>query len=248
MKELLRLPSSFGQTPELFPHPGMVWCPGLNTEVLSIMQRPALVIALTAGLVSTSLAFFSSAGAEDRRFDDPPARVATAVFAGGDFAAIEADFDQVDGVIETTAGFTGGTVERPTYKQVTRGETDHYEAVKVTYDPSKVSYDDLATYFVQHIDPTDAEGQFCDKGASDRSAIFVSAQGERDVAEAALAVAGKALGQAVVTEILPAGAFWPAEDQYQDYSLRNAGKYENVRAACGRDARVQQLWGAATSS
>jgi peptide-methionine (S)-S-oxide reductase len=207
------------------------------------MQRPALVIALTAGLMSSGLAFFSSAGAEDRRFDDPPARVATAVFAGGSFSSIEADFDKVDGVIETTAGFTGGTVERPTYKQVTRGETDHFEAVKVTYDPSKVTYDDLAAYFVRHIDPTDSEGQFCDRSASERSAIFVSAKGERDAAATALESAARILGQDVVTEVLPTAAFWPAEEQYQDYHIRYAGKYEDARAACGRDARIQQLWG-----
>ncbi len=207
------------------------------------MQRPALVIALTAGLLSSGLAFFSSAGAEDRRFDDPPSRVATAVFAGGCFSCVEADFDKVDGVIETLSGFTGGTVETPTYKQVKRGETDHYEAVKVTYDPAKVSYSELATYFVQHIDPTDADGQFCDKDASERSAIFVSGQGERQVAETALAAAARSLGQDVMTEVLPASAFWPAEDQHQDYHIRNAGKYKALRESCGRDVRLQQLWG-----
>ncbi|MEQ9504644.1 MAG: peptide-methionine (S)-S-oxide reductase MsrA [Hyphomonas sp.] len=212
------------------------------------MQRPALVIALTAGLMSTSLAFFSSAGAEDRRFDDPPARVATAVFAGGDFSFLEADFDQVDGVIETTAGFAGGLGERPTYRQVSSGESDHMAAVKITYDPSAVSYDQLATYFVRHIDPTRAESPDCAIGGEARSAIFVSGQGERVAAEASLADAVSELGQPVVTEILPATAFWPAEDQYQDYYVRNAGKYEDHRAACDRDTRVQQLWGAATSS
>ena len=95
------------------------------------MKHPALVIALTAGLLATGLAFFSSAGAEDRRFDDPPARVATAIFAGGCFWCVEADFDKVEGVIETTSGYTGGTVDNPSYKQVTRGDTGHYEAVKV---------------------------------------------------------------------------------------------------------------------
>jgi peptide-methionine (S)-S-oxide reductase len=209
------------------------------------MQRPALVIALTAGLMSTGLAFFSSAGAEDRRLDDPPARVATAVFAGGCFWCVEADFDKVDGVVETVSGYTGGTVDKPTYKQVTYGNTGHYEAVKVTYNPSKVSYDQLAAYFVRHIDPTDAKGQFCDKGDSYRSAIFVSGQGERAGAEAALADASQVLGQAVVTEVLPAATFWPAEDYHQDYYIRSAVKYGYYRKACGRDARLEQLWGKA---
>lgn len=209
------------------------------------MQRPALVIALTAGVLATSLAFFSSAGAQDNRYDDPPARVATAVFAGGCFWCVEADFDKVEGVIETTSGYTGGHVDNPTYKQVTHGDTGHYEAVKVSYDPSKVSYDELAEYFVRHIDPTDAQGQFCDKGSSYRSAIFVSGQGERVDAEATLAEAGRELGQDIVTEVLPAAAFWPAEDYHQDYYVRSAVKYDFYRAACGRDARVKALWGSA---
>ncbi len=209
------------------------------------MQRPALVIALTAGLMSTGLAFFSSAGAEDRRLEDPPARVATAVFAGGCFWCVEADFDKVDGVLETISGYTGGTVDKPTYKQVTYGDTGHYEAVKVTYDPAKVSYDELAGYFVRHIDPTDAKGQFCDKGDSYRSAIFVSGQGERTAAEGALTEAGDALGETIATKVLPAATFWPAEDYHQDYYIRSAVKYGYYRKACGRDARLEQLWGKA---
>jgi len=117
--------------------------------------------------------------------------------------------------------------------------------VKVTYDPSKVSYDELASYFVRHIDPTDAKGQFCDKGESYRSAIFVSGQSERDVAQAALVGAAETLGQDVVTEVLPAATFWPAEDYHQDYYIRSAVKYGYYRKACGRDARLQELWGKA---
>jgi peptide-methionine (S)-S-oxide reductase len=209
------------------------------------LQRPALIIALTAGVLATGLAFFSSAGAEDRRFEDAPARVATAVFAGGCFWCVEADFDKVDGVIETISGYTGGTVENPTYKQVTRGGTGHYEAVKVTYDPAKVSYEQLADYFVRHIDPTDAEGQFCDKGDSYRAALFVSGQGERDAAESALLETKEILGREVATEVLAAGAFWPAEDYHQDYYIRSAVKYQFYRKACGRDARIEKLWGKA---
>lgn len=209
------------------------------------MQRPALVIALTAGLMSSGLAFFSSAGAEDRRLEDPPARVAIAVFAGGCFWCVEADFDKVDGVLETISGYTGGTVDKPTYKQVTYGNTGHYEAVKVTYDPAKVSYDELADYFVRHIDPTDAKGQFCDKGESYRSAIFVSGQGERTAAEGALTKAAEVLGETIVTKVPPVATFWPAEDYHQDYYIRSAVKYGYYRKACGRDARLEQLWGKA---
>ncbi|MFN3910582.1 peptide-methionine (S)-S-oxide reductase MsrA [Hyphomonas sp.] len=209
------------------------------------MKHPAFVIGLTAGLLATGLAFFSSAGAEDRHLQDPPARVATAVFAGGCFWCVEADFDKVEGVIETVSGYTGGTVEKPTYKQVTRGDTGHYEAVKVTYDPSKVTYDELASYFIRHIDPTDAKGQFCDKGSSYRSAIFVSGQGERQSAETTLTDAGQQLGKKVATQILPAATFWPAEDYHQDYYIRSAVKYDFYRSACGRDARLEELWGKA---
>ena len=208
-------------------------------------KRPAFAIALSAGVLASGLAFFSSAGAEDRRLEDPPARVATAVFAGGCFWCVEADFDKVEGVVETVSGYTGGTTDKPTYKQVTYGDTGHYEAVKVTYDPAKVSYDDLVSYFVRHIDPTDAAGQFCDKGDSYRSAIFVGGTGERKEAEAALTEAEKVLGTEVVTEVLPSATFWPAEDYHQDYYVRSAVKYNYYRKACGRDLRLEQLWGKA---
>lgn len=207
------------------------------------VKRPAFVIALSAGTLATGLAFFSSAGAEDRRLEDPPARVATAVFAGGCFWCVEADFDKVKGVLETVSGYTGGTTERPTYKQVTYGNTGHYEAVRVTYDPATVTYDALVSYFIRHIDPTDAQGQFCDKGESYRSAIFVSGSGERQEAEAALTEAEGMLGAEVVTEVLPEAKFWPAEDYHQDYYIRSAVKYNYYRKACGRDARLEQLWG-----
>ena len=151
----------------------------------------------------------------------------------------------MDGVLETISGYTGGTVDKPTYKQVTYGETGHYEAVKVTYDPAKVSYDELADYFVRHIDPTDAKGQFCDKGDSYRSAIFVSGQGERAAAEGALTSAGEVLGKTIATKVLPAATFWPAEEYHQDYYIRSAVKYGYYRKACGRDARLEQLWGKA---
>lgn len=207
------------------------------------VKRPAFLIALSAGALATSLAFFSSAGAEDRRLEDPPARVATAVFAGGCFWCVEADLDKVEGVVETVSGYTGGATERPTYRQVTFGNTGHYEAVRVTYDPSKVTYGELVSYFVRRIDPTDAEGQFCDKGDSYRTAIFVSGGGERQEAERALTEAERELGAEVVTEVLPVATFWPAEDAHQDYYVRSAVKYNYYRKACGRDARLEQLWG-----
>lgn len=209
------------------------------------LKHPALVIALTAGLSATAIGFFASAGTDAPRFENAPARVATAIFAGGCMSCIEADFDKVPGVIETLTGYTGGTAEDPSARDVARGGTGHYEAVKVTYNPSRVSYSDLAEYYVRHIDPTDASGQFCEQGEAHRSAIFVSGQGERETAQSVLTDAGKTLGQPVATEILPATAFWPADESRQDLAKRNAAKYQKTREACGRDIGLQTLWGKA---
>lgn len=185
----------------------------------------------------------SGGGVEERRAEDAPIRVATAVFAGGCLSCVEADFDNMNGVIETVVGYTGGSVERPTHKQVEAGETGHYEAVKVTYDPSQISYETLAANFMRTIDPTDDAGQFCDKGEAFRSAIFVSGRSERNAAVATVSGAQRILGKDVVTEIRPLTAFWPADDQYQDYHIRNASKYASKREACGRDQRLMEVWG-----
>ncbi|KCZ49985.1 hypothetical protein HY17_02435 [Hyphomonas sp. CY54-11-8] len=196
-----------------------------------------------------ALGFFSSAGAQDQ-FSSPDAkRLSTAVFAGGCFWCVEADFDKVDGVVSTVSGYTGGTVVNPTYKQVSHEKTGHYEAVKVTYDPDKVSYDALVDYYFHHIDPTDATGQFCDKGDSYRSAVFVANGDQREVVEAEIDMINTSgvLGTPVVTQILDASTFWPAEDYHQDYYKKNPLKYRYYRTACGRDARVKNVWAGASS-
>lgn len=185
----------------------------------------------------------SGGGVDDRRAEDAPIRVATAVFAGGCLSCVEADFDKMNGVIETVVGYTGGDVERPTHKQVESGQTGHYEAVKVTYDPSRISYETLAANFIRSIDPTDDAGQFCDKGENFRSAIFVSGSSERNAAVATLSGAQRTLGKDVVTEIRPLAVFWPAEAHYQDYHVKNASKYASQREACGRDQRLMEVWG-----
>ncbi|KCZ91236.1 peptide methionine sulfoxide reductase [Hyphomonas jannaschiana VP2] len=191
-----------------------------------------------------ALGFFSSAGAQDQVSSPDAKRLSTAVFAGGCFWCVEADFDKVDGVVSTISGYTGGTVANPTYKQVSHEKTGHYEAVKVTYDPDKVSYDALVDYYFHHIDPTDATGQFCDKGESYRSAVFVADADQREVAEAEVDMinASGVLGTPVVTQILDASTFWPAEDYHQDYYKKNPLKYRYYRTACGRDARVKKVW------
>jgi peptide-methionine (S)-S-oxide reductase len=206
-------------------------------------------VALAAGLAAMALGFFSSAGAQDQVSSPDAKRLSTAVFAGGCFWCVEADFDKVDGVVSTISGYTGGTVANPTYKQVSHEKTGHYEAVKVTYDPDKVSYDALVDYYFHHIDPTDATGQFCDKGESYRSAVFVADASQREVAETEVSMidASGVLGKPVVTQILDASTFWPAEEYHQDYYKKNPLKYRYYRTACGRDARVKKVWADASN-
>lgn len=172
---------------------------------------------------------------------------ATAVFAGGCFWCVEADFDKVDGVIETTSGYTGGTTDDPTYDQVTYGDTGHYEAVRVTYDPSVVDYRTLADYFFRTVDPTDPGGQFCDRGDSYRTAIFAT-DGQREAAQAAKAEAERLLEPEVVTPILDAGEFFVAEEYHQDYYEKNPLRYRYYRWSCGRDARIDEIWEDAASA
>lgn len=197
------------------------------------------------GLLAAIFGFFSTAGAEGPRATTYDGQTATAVFAGGCFWCVEADFDKVDGVIATVSGYTGGNVNNPTYKQVTYGDTGHYEAVEVTYDPSLVSYEELVAYFFRHIDPTDPDGQFCDTGASYRTAVFVANPEERAAVEAEIAriEASGVLGEPVVTKIRLLGQFWPAEDYHQDFYKKSPGRYQSYRAACGRDRALERLWG-----
>lgn len=181
----------------------------------------------------------------------------TAVLAGGCFWCVEADFEKVKGVKEVVSGFAGGAVANPTYKQVVRGGTGHYEAVEITYDPAVITYEQILHSFLRSVDPTDAGGQFCDRGDSYRTAIFVSNTVEKQTAEAAIAEAERALGKDIVTPVLNAVPFYPAETYHQDYyksddiiltrfGPRSKMKaYKLYRDSCGRDARVRQLWGSA---
>jgi peptide-methionine (S)-S-oxide reductase len=166
-------------------------------------------------------------------------RTATAVFAGGCFWCVESDFEKLEGVSEVISGYSGGLLENPTYEN----HSGHLEAAEIFYDPSVVSYRELVDYLLRHIDPLDAGGQFCDRGHSYTSAIFVADDDERADAEAAVAAADEILGEKLVTPILPRGEFWTAEDYHQDYYKKNALKYHYYRAACGRDRRVKKIWG-----
>ncbi len=172
-----------------------------------------------------------------------PETYATAYFAGGCFWCVEADFEKLEGVFEAISGYTGGDLENPSYKQVTYEETGHYEAVEVRYDPGVVSFRELVDFHFRHIDPLDDAGQFCDRGSSYRTAVFVTSPKERAAAEAAKSTAAEALGEPVATPILDAKRFWVAEDDHQDYYKKNPLRYRYYRASCGRDRRVKALWG-----
>lgn len=184
----------------------------------------------------------AGAGAESKPQPvDKPTAEATAVFAGGCFWCLEFDFQKLPGVIEAVSGYSGGLKENPTYKD----HEGHREAVEVTYDPGAVTYRQLADYLLRHVDPFDADGQFCDRGPAYRTAIFAANAEEWAAAEAAVAEAENVLGQKIATPVLDRGAFWKAEDYHQDYAKKNPLKYKVYRTSCGRDARVEKVWGAA---
>lgn len=178
-----------------------------------------------------------------------------AYFAGGCFWCIEADFERLPGVGDVISGFTGGRTDNPTYKEVTRTDTGHYEAVEIPYDPEKVSYDQLLYAFFRSVDPTDAGGQFCDRGDSYRTAIFVTNPEEKAAAESAKARAQRDLGRQIVTPILTASEFFPADSYHQNYykgteivltrrgPKSKASAYKFYRNGCRRDQKVLQLWG-----
>ncbi len=169
------------------------------------------------------------------------AETATAIFAGGCFWCMESDYQDYRGVIDVVSGFTGGTLKNPTYSGNHEG---HFEAVKVTYDPAKVSYAELLDRFWINIDPFDNRGQFCDKGFSYRSAIFPGNAEERALAEKTKSeVEARFPNQTVYTEIRDASQFWPVEAYHQDYYLKNPVRYKYYRWNCGRDQRLKQIWG-----
>ncbi|HSO08152.1 MAG TPA: peptide-methionine (S)-S-oxide reductase MsrA [Pelomicrobium sp.] len=194
------------------------------------MKRTLLAIAL---LTLASLAH----AAEDA--------LARATFAGGCFWCVEADYDKLPGVVSTTSGYTGGKVPNPTYEQVSAGRTGHTEAVEIVYDPKKVSYERLLEYFWHNIDPTTPNAQFCDHGSQYRSAIFYHDEEQRRLAEQSKRELAKTkpFKAPIVTEIVPAQAFYPAEDYHQNYYKKNPIRYSLYRSGCGRDARLRELWG-----
>lgn len=171
-----------------------------------------------------------------------------AVFAGGCFWCMERPFEELDGVIAVVSGYTGGRTERPTYRQVSAGITGHYEAVRVVYDPARITYARLLEVFFRNVDPTQGNGQFCDRGEQYRSAIFVRDASERAAARAALDDVARRLGRRIVTSILDVAPFYVAEAYHQDYHRTHPVEYAAYRHGCGRDARLRELWGDAAGA
>lgn len=183
-------------------------------------------------------------GNMEEKMNDKPQKTQTAVFAGGCFWCTESDFEKVDGVFEAISGYTGGRPANPTYRQVSGGGTGHIEAVKVVYDPDKITYEELLEVFWRHVDPTDAGGQFVDRGSQYRSAIFYANEREQRLAEDSkkrLAATGR-FGKPIVTDILPLGPFYTAEDYHQDYYKKSPIRYHFYRSGSGRDQFLEKAW------
>lgn len=170
---------------------------------------------------------------------------AKATFAGGCFWCVESDFDKVPGVISTTSGYIGGKTINPSYEQVSSHTTGHAEAVEIVYDPSKVTYEKLLEHFWHSIDPTTKDQQFCDRGSPYRTAIFAhnEAQLKSALASKTALEKSKPFKEPIVTEIVLAGSFYPAEEYHQDYYKKNPVRYKFYRTSCRRDARLQEIWG-----
>jgi methionine-S-sulfoxide reductase len=205
--------------------------------LLPTIIAPVYYAFLTVALVTLSTA---ASYAEDQ----------TATFAGGCFWCSESDFEKLDGVIAVTSGYIGGHFKNPTYKQVSAGKSGHTEGVQIIFDSQAMSYATLLEYFWKSIDPIDGDGQFCDRGQQYRSEIFYHNEEQQQAAEKsrqALDDSGE-LGAPVATKITAASIFYPAEDYHQDYYLKNPVRYNYYRWGCGRDKRLEELWGASKES
>ncbi|MEW6272798.1 MAG: peptide-methionine (S)-S-oxide reductase MsrA [Thermodesulfobacteriota bacterium] len=207
-----------------------------SASLSSLVLAAALLVALLAGRPAAQTAAPAPA---------PTGELAKATFAGGCFWCMEPPFDELDGVVSTTSGYTGGETPNPTYEQVSAGGTGHAEAVEIVYDPSKVGYEKLLEVFWRNVDPTTPNRQFCDVGSQYRTAIFTHGAEQKRLAEESkrkLEASGK-LGKPIVTEIVEATEFYPAEDYHQDYYEKNPIRYKFYRYNCGRDQRLEELWG-----
>jgi peptide-methionine (S)-S-oxide reductase len=192
---------------------------------LSVSLPAALAVLLCAGRVLAATA------------------TATATFAGGCFWCMEPPFEKLPGVVKTTVGYTGGSVKNPTYEQVSSGVTGHAESIDVVFDPAVVSYEKLLDVFWHNVDPLTRDAQFCDHGRQYRTAIFTHDDEQKRLAEASKQALQKRFDQPIVTEIVAAGEFWPAEEYHQRYHEKNPIRYKYYRWNCGRDQRLEAVWG-----
>lgn len=197
-------------------------------------MRTAILTSLLLGLAATTPSAAQTSKGPKREY---------ALLASGCFWCTEADLEKLPGVVDVVSGYTGGKEPNPTYEQVVDKQTGHREAVRVVYDPARITYDQLLRAFWPTLDPTDAGGQFCDRGKSYAAAVFVRNDAQRRAANQTKGEVEKRLGRAVTTEVLPEGRFWPAEAYHQDYAKKNPLRYRTYRQGCGRDATLKAIWG-----
>jgi len=199
----------------------------------------------SANLIKSLTIIFLTLGgmayAADR--DSKGTETAKATFAGGCFWSVELLFDKVDGVLSTISGYAGGTKKNPTYEEVVTGTTGHAEAVQITYDPKKVSYEKLLDVFWHNIDPLTPNAQFCDVGSQYRTALFYHDETQKRLAERSKKALQGGFKQPIVTQIVSASQFYPAEEYHQDFHVKNPTRYQLYRIGCGRDQRLAELWG-----
>ena len=220
-----------------------------SSDVAVAMSMRVVGVLLLLGIAAI---FFDACGSRPtdtpvaaNRITDPEAPgYAQATFAGGCFWCMEPPFDKLDGVVATISGYTAGETANPTYEQVSAGGTGHTEAVRILYDPSRISYEDLLEVYWRNVDPVDAEGQFCDRGTQYRSGVYTHGPEQHALALASRERVQQTLQQNIVTEVIPATAFYAAEGYHQDYYEKNPLRYKYYRNGCGRDRRLQELWGA----
>jgi len=211
------------------------------------MGKLSPVTVFFAALFTVAIALSSASAETEKTVKQTQGKLEKAVFAGGCFWCMEAPFDQLPGVVSVTPGYTGGIKKNPTYKEVSAGGTGHAEAVQIVYDPAKISYEKLLTVFWHNIDPTVKNRQFCDNGDQYRSAIFFNTEEQHSIAGKSRTALEKSkpFREPVVTEIVQAGEFYPAEDYHQHYYKKNPIRYKYYRNGCGRDQRLKELWGSA---
>lgn len=208
-----------------------------------MFEKFDIIMSLVVAAGAVSLLLLGAMAGDGASAGGDKTKTAVATFAGGCFWCMEPTFDKLDGVVSTTVGYTGGKKDNPTYEEVCSGRTGHAEAIQVEYDPEKVSYEDLLSVFWRNIDPTTPNRQFCDVGTQYRTAIFYHDDAQKSLAEETKKQTEQRLSRAAATEIVAASTFYPAEDYHQDFYKKNPDHYKKYRQGCGRDERLEQLWG-----